>query len=76
MKAIKTRYLAQTAHRPARIKASTHNGPSITVSYYHDNENDDPHMRAAVELCAKHGWPMHIVGGHLSETEMVWCFVV
>lgn len=75
MKAIKTKYLPETTHRPARIKASTHNGPNLTMYFSHDDNDYDRHKSAALELCKRYSWPESLAGGHLGEDEMVWCFV-
>ena len=56
MKAITTRYLAQTNTRPAHIIASDSDGNRITVPYYEIN-NPNPYRLAAEALCRKMNWP-------------------
>jgi len=64
MKAIITKYLPATNTKPARIKASTEGGNSITISYPSDDMSQEAAYRKAAEaLCAKMNWTGQLYGG-------------
>jgi hypothetical protein len=75
MKAITTRYIGQTNHRPARIIASDSDGNRVTLPYdgLTDDRtdylalNEDPHRKAAKALCAKMGWTGRLVAGGVKD---------
>ncbi len=55
MQAIRTKYLAPTDHRGARIKAKCRAG-SVTVSWDHSYNSPTNHERACLALRTKLGW--------------------
>jgi hypothetical protein len=63
--AISTKYISATNTKPARIKATTGGGYSLTISYPHDDCN--PHIRAAQMLARKMGWGGTMIEGHTTE---------
>lgn len=70
MQVIITKFLPATETKPARIKATSTGGDSITVAYSYDG-ND--HAIAAKALKDKLGWSAQMVGGHTSDGT-VWVF--
>lgn len=69
--AITTKYLPATTHRPSRIKAFTHNGHSLIMSY-HEAENKNTggdivrtHEVVARALMDKFSWKGELVCGAL-----------
>jgi hypothetical protein len=73
MKAIFTKYLGPTDVRGARIKASDHDGNSITVSY--DHASHEPHRDAALALCKKLNWTGRLVEGSDSKAGNVYVWL-
>lgn len=77
MKAILTKTLPWTTHKPRRIKAYTHDRNSIVLSWdacTPNGENDgQAHMNAALGLCAKMNWPVVLIGGGTKEG-YAFCF--
>lgn len=57
MKAITTKYIGATPHKPARIVASDQDGNRATVPADGDFPHDMPHRAAAIALCHKMHWP-------------------
>lgn len=55
MQAIKTKYLPATNTKPSRIKAECEAG-SITISYDHNLNIDELHLKAAKELLNTLNW--------------------
>ena len=51
--AITTKYFGPTDHQGSRIKATYHNGQSITVGYQSELNFAENHRRAALKLIAK-----------------------
>jgi len=62
--AISTKYLGPTNTKPARIKATTGGGYSLTIPYSYDG---NPHMAAAQMLARKMGWGGTMIEGHTTE---------
>jgi hypothetical protein len=75
MKAIQVKYLPWTETRPARYKAWTEGGNSITVSASGIPDGRDPWLFAATALCQKMNWSDNIVGGGLPNGDYAFCFV-
>ncbi len=74
MKAILTKYLGPTNHRPSRIKAIEPDGKSIIINYDYGLDEYELHKSAAVALCDKLGWGhQSLVGGGIKEG-MAWVF--
>lgn len=72
MKAILTKYLPATNHRPSRITAFDGNGHRVTISYDSNlDHHEEPHRKAALALCKKMDWPGVLVGGG---TKDGWAF--
>jgi hypothetical protein len=63
MKAIITRYLGPTNHRPGRIVASDGEGNRIILPYDHDANHGDRHGMVARALCNKMGWDGELIEG-------------
>ncbi len=61
--AITTKHLPATNTKPARVKATTASGISLTKSYPIDGDHEYGHKNAALALCQKLGWTGEIVGG-------------
>jgi hypothetical protein len=60
MKAITTKYVGPTNHKPARVIASDLDGNRATVSVdsdLGDFPHDNAHRAAAVALCTRMHWP-------------------
>lgn len=65
MQTIETTYHGATNTRGARIRAKASGGHALTISYPHDATNDtDPHIKAALALCAELNWRGRLVFGH------------
>ncbi len=64
MKAITTKFLPCTNTRGARLKAFDSDNNQVTISYPHECNNDEAHLKAAQALCDKMGWcnPLHSGG--------------
>jgi len=73
MKAIQTRYLPWTTHRPARIKASAAGVGSIIIAR-DALPDDDPHHAAAVALCRRYAWAPKLVSGTLPNGDVAHVF--
>lgn len=54
MRAIHTKYLGPSNTRGARIKAYLSDGRSVTISYPHELDSEQAHLRAAQACAAKH----------------------
>ena len=71
MKAILTKFISQTNHKPARIKAYDSVGNSILVSWDEATNNDRRHeeayLYAAKQLAIKMGWSTNLLGGGTKE---------
>ena len=69
MRAIITRYLGPTNHRPSRIKASAGKAGSITVSWDYDLPDNISanHRAAALALMEKLGWDRKLVSCETEE---------
>ena len=76
MKAILTKCLPATNHKPTRIKAYTEGGNSLTLSCSGCEENQrtqgEAHLYAAEQLALKMGWPGLLIGGGTPDG---YCFV-
>ena len=69
---IKTKYLAATDRKPARVKATLHNYPeSVTISA----DGRQSHIEAARQLAEKIRWKGRFYGGVISEDTMGWTLV-
>lgn len=77
MKAITTKYISLTNTKPARIKASAEGVRSVTIGYHsHSNQWNNPHLTAAMALCAANGWKGSLASGGLpDQSGEVFCFV-
>lgn len=73
MQAIKTKYLAPTNHRGARIKA-TCDAKSITVSYAYELSIEENHRLAAIELKTSLNWGGTLESGSLKDGSYVHVF--
>ena len=60
---ITTKYMGPTNKRGSRVKATSANGNSITLSWDCGLGTDDNHDAAAVALCSKMDWPHDLVCG-------------
>ena len=65
MRAIKTKYLAPTNHRGARIRASAYGVKSIIVNATYNMTADQEHQNAAYILCQENDWKYALVSGQL-----------
>jgi hypothetical protein len=65
MKAIRTKYLGPTDHKPARISASDEDGNRIIISKDGRLDTEPAHRKAADALCAKMHWCGRLVCGSL-----------
>jgi hypothetical protein len=74
MKAITTKYIPQTEHRPSRIQASDMDGNQITISYPYEDSDEANYRTAALALCKKMKWTGNLVGGGIKDG-YVFCFV-
>jgi hypothetical protein len=75
MKAITTTYRGPTNTKGSRITATDLDGNHVTVSYRHEHDSDQNHLRAAKALSEKMGWHGVLQGGHLTGGQMVWAWV-
>lgn len=74
MRAIETKYLGWTTHRPARIVARSGDIRIITSAGMGGDENDEQnHARAARRLCHLMGWKGALVAG-ATRTGFVFVF--
>jgi hypothetical protein len=73
-KAIETKYVCPTNFRGSRVKATDHDGNSITLPWDCALNSGDNHAATAAALCAKMGWRGQLVGGSFPGS-MVWVFV-
>lgn len=71
-KAIETKHLPCTGSRGARIKASDHDGNSVTIPYPHELRADAGHAEAARKLCEKMNWQGKLLGAQLGKN---WVFI-
>lgn len=67
MKAILTKYIGPSNTRGSRIKATDTDGNQITISYDHELNSDQAHLKAAIALCEKMEWSTDIIGGGLKD---------
>ena len=63
MKAIETRFIPATTHKPARVSASDGDGNRIIISYGSQDGGEDAFRKAADALAEKMGWGGELVGG-------------
>ena len=56
MQAITTKFLGATNTKPARIKATSCSGISVTVSYDYGLTEIQEHVQAVIALCKKLNW--------------------
>ena len=65
MRAIQTKYLGPTEHKPSRVKAWEPEGQSITLSWHSidKDQTEDVHRVAAEALRDKLGWKGELVCG-------------
>ena len=66
---VRTKFLGPTDHRPARVKATTISGKSVTLSWDHALNMDENHARAAQSLIEQMneiggGWSGNWTGGN------------
>jgi hypothetical protein len=71
MQAIITKYIGPSNTKGARIKAIASAG-SVTISYDHNQDHDEPFRAGAQALCAKFGWEFNHCNGGLPDGSMVW----
>jgi hypothetical protein len=78
MIAIQTKFLGATNCKPSRIKAFTHMGANVTVSWDHGLNADENYLSVANKLAAKMGWVGKgygkLVGGGMKDGD-VFVFV-
>lgn len=72
MKAITTKYIGPTNCKGSRIKA-TDGDNSVTISYPHEINSEQAHMKAAQTFMEKIGWMGEMMGGH-TKSGMVFIF--
>ena len=72
MKTISTKYLSATNFKGSRIKATDCDN-SITISYPHELNHEQAHMKAAQALMEKMDWLGEMMGGHTKDG-MVFIF--
>jgi len=65
--AIITKYFGATNHKPAKIKATSASGQSVTLPYRCQLDELANHRRAARALCAKLGWKGRLAHGETRE---------
>lgn len=66
MKAIQTRYLGPTTHRPARVKAWAEGVPAVVLSVHDLDQHGQDVQRAAAEaLCERMSWSGDLASGTL-----------
>jgi hypothetical protein len=85
MKAIVTKYLPFTNHKPSRIKASAEGMPSIiyTCNFLETHEIPElgitplvsNHIKAAKDFAYCNNWPTNLASGGLPSGEWAHCFV-
>ena len=74
MKAILTRYHGPSNVKGARISASDSAKNRIILSWDHALNASTNHAVAAQALCYKMKWEGELIGGGLSDGDMVWTF--
>ena len=76
MKAILTRYLPFTNHKPARIKASAEGVPSVTfATELLHSQSDSNHVAAAKYYALRNNWSGALASGQLPNGDFVHCFI-
>lgn len=69
MKAIQTKFIGQTDHKPARIRAWVQTCETdrreVIISWPMDVDGEAAHRKAAVVLCEKMNWPTDFISGAL-----------
>jgi hypothetical protein len=78
MKAIVTKYLPFTNHKPSRIKASAEGVSSViyTCDSLSDESNlDSLPIRAAKRFALANNWPTNLASGQLPSGEWAHCFI-
>ena len=73
-RAIFTKFIGQTEHKPSRIKAYDTEGFSATVSKSEYNTEAEASEAAVRALCAKMEWTGELVSGGTKQGN-VWVFV-
>jgi len=63
MTSIRTKYLAPTDRRGARIKADAGLGRTTTIAYRYDLDHEGRHDAAALALCRKFKWTGRLARG-------------
>lgn len=67
MKAITTKFIFSTDHRPTQIRAwaqtSDNDRQQVTIDYPHGLDLEEAHKQAATALCKKLDWPADMIGG-------------
>ena len=72
MKAIQTKYIAPTVHKPARVKAFAEGGSSLTILWDDSFDTNVNHLIVAERLAKSLNWPGKYTGGTLENGDMVW----
>lgn len=72
LQSIRTKYLAQTNHKPARIKAIATSGKSLTLSRSMELNHEADHTRVARMLAYQLGWMGQWHGGMLDNNGYVF----
>ena len=67
MKAITTKYYGPTNTRGSRIRATDHDGHSVTVPYDYSKSHTDVHAVAALALCKRMNWTGELIAGHTND---------
>ena len=78
MIAIQTKYLGPTNHKGSRVKAFTHNGHQVTLTWDSALNSEPNHRQAADALCEKMNWifkDLELVGGWLKDGDKDMVFV-
>ena len=74
MKAILVRYIPQTEHKPARLKATDCDSNSVTISRDAFDSYAEAECGAARALCEKMKWGGRLVSGGLGKLGAVFVF--
>lgn len=69
---IETKYMPPTSSRGARIKATTSQGATITVTCGQEKTDEMEHVKALTELVNKLGWHGEWHGGAVKGGARVW----
>ena len=75
-KAIQTKFLSATDYRGSRIKASANGVKSFTLSYPHELDSYEAHLKAAKGLADRQGWDYELVGGTLLNEDYAWIMMI